>query len=95
MSEENSYNYPIDTEHWNTEEIINVVHFYQLVEKMYEQGVEKEDFLSAYRRFKQIIPSKSEEKALDKQFAQQSGYSIYKAVQEAKNSSAQAIVSLK
>lgn len=77
------YSYPIDEEYWSKEEIIDVVNFYSLVEKAYEQGVKREEFLLAYKRFKQIVPSKSEEKQLFKQFENASGYSPYHAVKKA------------
>ncbi|AKG04686.1 hypothetical protein AAV35_007655 [Salimicrobium jeotgali] len=76
------YTYPIDEEYWSKEEIIDVVNFYSLVEKAYEEGVKKEDFKHAYARFKQIVPSKSEEKTLFRQFEQVSEYSPYHVVKE-------------
>ncbi|MFC0523979.1 UPF0223 family protein [Pontibacillus salicampi] len=87
MSEENKYTYPIDTEYWTTEEIVDVIHFYEQVEKAYEQGLKREDLMTAYSRFKEIVPSKSEEKKLGKQLEESSGYSLYKAVKEAQKQS--------
>ncbi|KGP92064.1 hypothetical protein N780_00240 [Pontibacillus chungwhensis BH030062] len=81
------YNYPLDTEHWTTEEVIDVVNFYHLIEKANEDGVKKEDLMLSYNRFKQIVPSKSEEKTLGAEFERQSGYSIYKTVKLARNAS--------
>lgn len=81
------YNYPLDTEHWNTQEIIDVVNFYHLVEQAYEKGVKQEELMIAYTRFKQIVPSKSEEKKLGSKFEKESGYSIYKAVKQARDKS--------
>ncbi|MBM7552910.1 UPF0223 family protein [Thalassobacillus pellis] len=78
-----SYSYPID-EIWTKEEIVDVVNFYSLVEKAYEQSVKREDLMMAYTRFKQIVPSKSEEKQLFKKFEKESGYSGYHAVKKAK-----------
>ncbi|GGD19499.1 UPF0223 family protein [Pontibacillus salipaludis] len=81
------YNYPLDTEHWSTEEIIDVVNLYNLVEKANESGVKREDLMVAYTRFKQIVPSKSEEKTLGAEFEQQSGYSLYKTIKAARDAS--------
>ena len=78
-----NYNYPLE-EHWTKEEIIDVVNFYTLVEKAYEQGVKREELMLAYTRFKQIVPSKSEEKQLCGKFEKESGYSCYQAVKKAK-----------
>lgn len=56
------YNYPLDY-HWSTEEIIDVIALYNAVEKAYEVGISKEEFMNSYRKFKLIVDSKSEEKA--------------------------------
>lgn len=79
-----SYQYPIE-EHWSRQEIIDVVNFYSMVEKAYESKVNPEDLLLAYNRFKQIVPSKSEEKQLCSSFEKQSGYSCYQTIKKAKN----------
>ncbi|WP_226578366.1 UPF0223 family protein [Halobacillus litoralis] len=79
-----SYTYPIDEVHWTKEEIIDVVNFYSMVEKAYETGVGRDDLLMAYTRFKQIVPSKSEEKTLCNTFEKESGYSCYRTIKEAK-----------
>lgn len=78
-----SYQYPIE-EHWDRQEIIDVVNFYSLIEKAYEKGIKVEDILIAYARFKQIVPSKSEEKRLCSTFEKESGYSCYQTVQKAR-----------
>ena len=77
------YNYPLDY-HWSTEEIIDVIALYNAVEKAYEVGISKEEFMNSYHKFKLIVDSKSEEKSLDKQFYEISYYSIYQVVKAAK-----------
>ncbi|MCA0983625.1 UPF0223 family protein [Halobacillus yeomjeoni] len=79
-----SYHYPIDETYWSKEEIIDVVNFYSMVEKAYEESVNRDDLLMAYTRFKQIVPSKSEEKKLCGEFEKESGYSCYRTVKKAK-----------
>ena len=76
------YSYPIRND-WTTEEIITVIAFYEAVEKAYEEGV-NEKKLMAYREFKKVVPSKSEEKTLFKEFEEASGYSSYHIVKAAK-----------
>ncbi|SHM88230.1 UPF0223 family protein [Gracilibacillus kekensis] len=78
-----NYNYPID-ETWSTQEIIDVVNYYSLIEKAYEKGVQKQDLIATYNRYKEIVPSKSEEKQLDKQFEKQSGYVPFRVIKKAK-----------
>ncbi|KGP72284.1 UPF0223 family protein [Pontibacillus yanchengensis] len=95
MSEENAYNYPLDTEHWSTDEIIDVVNFYKLVEQAYEQGVKQDELMQAYTKFKQVVPSKSEEKKIGSQFEKESGYSLYRVVKEAKNNDSKEIIKVK
>lgn len=79
------YHYPIN-ETWTKEELIDVVNFFSLVETTYEKSVRRDDLLMLYKRFKQIVPSKSEEKALFLTFETASGYSSYHAVKKARES---------
>ncbi|MHA6252058.1 UPF0223 family protein [Oceanobacillus sp. CAU 1775] len=78
-----AYQYPID-ESWSTEEIVDVVQFFSLIEKAYESKVLRDDIIALYRRFKEIVPSKSEEKTLFKEFEQSSNYSAYLVVKRAR-----------
>ncbi|WP_294578381.1 UPF0223 family protein [uncultured Thomasclavelia sp.] len=77
------YNYPIDYT-WTTQEIIDVINLYNAVEKAYEGGISKKEFMEAYRKFKLIVDSKSAEKKLDQEFYHVSHYSIYQVVKAAK-----------
>lgn len=77
------YTYPLRSD-WSTEEIITVIAFYEIIEKIYEEGVVREKVMDAYLLFKKIVPSKSEEKALFKEFEEVSGYDTYRAVKAAK-----------
>lgn len=77
------YSYPILAD-WTTEEIIDVIKFFEAVEKAYEKGILREELLTKYRRFKEIVPSKAEEKRLFKQFEEVSGYISYNAVKLAR-----------
>lgn len=88
-----NYFYPIE-ENWTTEEIIKVLHFFESVEKAYESQIKREDLLQAYRGFKHVVPSKSEEKRLFRQFKQASNYESYYPVQRARNSQ-EAFIKLK
>ncbi len=78
------YDYPLDP-FWSTEEVIDVMNLYNAVEKAYEGGVSKEEFMSAYKRFLEIVDSKSEQKKIDQAFEKVSKYSIYKTFQYALN----------
>lgn len=77
------YNYPLDYT-WSTDDILDVVTLYNAVEQAYEKGISKEDFLNAYRRFKNVVGTKSEEKKIDREFEEISGYSIYKVFKASK-----------
>lgn len=77
------YQYPIDHE-WSTDEIIDVVKFFEQIEKAYEKGIERDELLNAYRRFKEIVPSKAEEKKICAEFEEMSGYSSYRTIQKSK-----------
>ncbi|MDF1506741.1 UPF0223 family protein [Robertmurraya sp. DFI.2.37] len=79
------YQYPIDY-HWSTEEIVDVVKFFEHIEAAYERGIERDVLMASYRRFKEIVPSKSEEKKLCGEFEESSGYSSYRTIKKAKES---------
>jgi len=54
------------------------------IEQAYEKGIKREDMLEKYRRFKQIVPSKAEEKTLFREFEEVSGYASYPVVKQAR-----------
>ncbi|MGD6818393.1 UPF0223 family protein [Metabacillus sp. 84] len=79
------YQYPLSAD-WSTEEIIDAVQFFENVEKAYETGILREELMNSYRRFKEIVPGKAEEKNLCDEFEEASGYSSYRTVKKAKAS---------
>lgn len=89
-----NYSYPID-ESWTTQEIIDVVNYYSMIEKAYEKGVKKQDLILTYNRYKEIVPSKSEEKKLDRQFEKQSGYVPFRVLKKAKEMNNEEVVNMK
>jgi uncharacterized protein YktA (UPF0223 family) len=80
------YQYPIDY-HWSTDEIVDVIKFFEAIEKAYEKGINRDEIMNAYRRFKEIVPSKAEEKTICGEFEEMSGYSSYRAIKKAKDAS--------
>lgn len=83
------YSYPFSTD-WSTEEVIDVVAFFEAVENTYEKGIVKEEFMKHYRRFKEIVPGKAEEKRICNEFEEVSGYSAYRALQKVREAPEQA-----
>jgi len=73
------YSYPISID-WSTEEIIDVVEFFQLIEQAYESGVQREKLMEQYRKFKKVVPSIGEEKRIFQEFEDGSGLSSYQVV---------------
>ena len=86
-----NFAYPLLPE-WTTKEIIAIVDFYAAVEKLYDAGLKRAEFLKHYQNFVQIVPAKMIQKQLDKEFQKASGLSIYKACQAVKNSSAEFVL---
>ncbi|MEN2766587.1 UPF0223 family protein [Ornithinibacillus xuwenensis] len=78
-----NYQYPFDAS-WTKQEIIDVIQFFSLVEKAYEKGIDREILLAGYRKFKRIVPSKSEEKRFFADFEKDSGYSSYQVMKHAR-----------
>ncbi|MFS0782455.1 UPF0223 family protein [Bacillus sp. 1P06AnD] len=87
------YQYPIDID-WNTEEIVDCIAFFEAVENVYEKGLGREEFMSKYRRFKEIVPSIAGEKKICGEFEEVSGYSSYRAVKAAKSMDDDQIIKL-
>ena len=77
------YSDPLDLD-WSTEEMVQVVRFFEAVEQAYETSVSREVLMEAYRQFKVVVPSKAEEKTIFRQFEKASSYSCYHAVKLAK-----------
>lgn len=81
------YSYPIDYS-WSTDEMVDVIHFFEVIEKAYENKILKEDLMHAYRRFKEIVPSKADEKKYTDEFQEVSNYSAYQVMKKAKEAEA-------
>ena len=78
-----NYSYPLDLS-WSTEELASVLSFLNDVEQAYEAKIAAEKILASYQLFKKIVTSKAEEKRIGREFEIASGYSLYRAVQAAK-----------
>lgn len=78
------YDYPLSP-FWDTQDIIDVMSLYNAVEKAYEEGISKDEFMTCYRRYIKVVDSKSEQKQIDAAFEKVSHYSIYKVFQKAKD----------
>ncbi|WP_102347081.1 UPF0223 family protein [Bacillus sp. Marseille-P3661] len=77
------YSYPISPD-WDKQEVIDVIYFFQCIEEANEQGILREKLLASYQRFKEIVPSKSEEKQLCGNFDKATGFSCYRTVKQAR-----------
>ncbi|SDN23670.1 UPF0223 family protein [Alkalicoccus daliensis] len=69
---------------WSKEEVIDIVNFFEAVNKAYGKGVDRAVLLTLYNHFKKIVPSKSEEKQHFKEYQEQTGQSPYHVVKKAK-----------
>ncbi|MGY5233528.1 UPF0223 family protein [Lactiplantibacillus plantarum] len=83
-----NYQYPLD-ETWTTAEIIKVTTFYQAIEAANEGTIATADLLAAYRDFKTVVPAKSEEKRLARDYEAASGYQIYQTMRAAQETNKQ------
>ncbi|CAM3961995.1 UPF0223 family protein [Alkalicoccus chagannorensis] len=75
--------FPISMD-WSKEEVVHVVQFFEGVDQVYNKGMERETFLTLYRHFKEVVPSKAEEKQHFKEYEEQTGQSAYHAVKAAR-----------
>ncbi|MGY5190371.1 UNVERIFIED_CONTAM: hypothetical protein FO487_21590, partial [Bacillus amyloliquefaciens DSM 7 = ATCC 23350] len=71
---------------WTTEEAVDVIALFEQVENAYEKGADRDRLLNAYRRFKEIVPVKAEEKTNCSRFEVERIYSPYRTVKPAKQS---------
>ncbi|TPR51443.1 hypothetical protein DY042_03430 [Apilactobacillus kunkeei] len=80
----NNYSYPIFPD-WSKEELMDMMALYNAVESAYEDanGVNAENVVKLYNRFREINPAKMEQKQIDRDFQNISDYSIYKTFQAA------------
>lgn len=88
------YSYPLSTD-WTTEEMVDVVRFFEVVEMAYEKGVKREIVMSRYKRFKEVVPSQAEEKTICRDFEQASTYVPFRVVKLAKELADGQIVKMK
>ncbi|MEK3764845.1 MULTISPECIES: UPF0223 family protein [unclassified Solibacillus] len=88
------YSYPLSTD-WTTEEMVDVVRFFEVVEMAYEKGVKRENVMSRYKRFKEVVPSQAEEKTICRDFEQASTYVPFRVVKLAKELADGQIVKMK
>ena len=77
------YQYPLDLD-WSNEEMVDVIKFFNQIENYYEKSIIGTELMKQYKKFKQIVPSKAEEKQIFKEFEEKSGYNSYKVIQEVK-----------
>lgn len=88
------YSYPLSTD-WSTQEMVDVVHFFEAIEMAYEKGIKREVIIARYKRFKEIVPSQAEEKTICREFEEASTYIPYRVVKLAKELEDGQIVRLK
>ncbi|QQZ08087.1 UPF0223 family protein [Heyndrickxia vini] len=79
------YQYPFSMD-WSTTEVIEVIQFFEAIEKAYEKGIKREELMDKYRRFKEIVPGKADEKKYCNEFERESSYSSYQVVKRLKES---------
>ncbi|MER2171702.1 Uncharacterized protein YktA, UPF0223 family [Paenisporosarcina quisquiliarum] len=85
------YTYPFSLD-WSTEEIVDVVQFFEAIEKAYENGIKREELMKRYRRFKEIVPSIAEEKTYFREFEKESGYVSFPIIKKMKEQSDGSII---
>ena len=88
------YSYPFSIE-WSTEEIIDVVSFFEGIEMAYEKGINRQELLTRYRKFKQVVPAISEEKTYFREFEEESGYASFPVIKEMKAGSSDGVIKIK
>ena len=86
-----NYSYPLSPE-WSTDEIVDVVNFFEAIERAFEKGIKREELVTKYRRFKEIVPSMSEEKTYFREFEKESGYISFNVIRKIKDAPVGSII---
>lgn len=58
--------------------------FLNQVEAAYEKGADVSAILTSYKEFKMVVKSKGQERQIDREFEEVSGYSTYQVIKAAK-----------
>lgn len=90
IQSDKNFAYPI-LPGWDKTDIIVTSKFYSAIANAYEIGIDSQDLLESYAAFKTVVPSKSEEKQIGREFEKDSGYSIYKTIKFAHQTTSQRI----
>ncbi len=88
------YSYPFSID-WTTDEIVDVVEFFEAIEKAYEKGVNRQELMDKYRKFKIVVPSMAEEKTYFREFEEESGYVSFNVVKKMKEASDADLIRIK
>ena len=87
------YSYPFSID-WSTDEIVDVVTFFEGIEMAYEKGIKRSELMARYRKFKEVVTSMAEEKTYFRDFEEESGYASFPAIREMKSKSDEAIIKI-
>lgn len=85
MSIKENFSYPMD-ERWTVNELTDVINFFVTIEKAYETGVNRDRLNDQYKKFKQVVSNKSEEKRIFREFQNNSGMQPFLAIKQLKDS---------
>ncbi|QQK80660.1 UPF0223 family protein [Salicibibacter cibi] len=69
---------------WTEDEIVTVADFFTQVDNAYNEGVKAGELLKAYKKFKEVVPAKNEEKTYFRDYDQQAGQSCWQTIRLAK-----------
>lgn len=70
----------IDYELFTTEEIVKIFNFFSLISRTKHQRVRKDELVSGYKEFMNIINNKSLQKQYERKFEKVTGISIYQTM---------------
>ena len=77
---ESQYDFEIDYDLFNTDEIVKIFNFFGLILKNAKHPVNKELLLNEYKEYRKILNNKSLEKQYDKNFEKKTGISIFRTI---------------
>lgn len=80
---------------WSKEEVIEVIHFFEAIDKAHTKGIKRSVLLNHYQQYKKVVPLKSEEKQHFKDYQEQTGQSPYHIIKFARENDDVKVVKIK
>lgn len=77
---ETTKEYKIDYDLYTVDELVKIIKFFQLIERTKTRRVKKEELITSYNEYRNILKNKTLEKEYDRMLFEKSHVSIYEVM---------------